>query len=156
MIQLMQPTMLDLLMLCSEARPDEIEQYRELTGKEWITDEVANDFYNRPGVKFALINGNTPIVAGGFYMLIDGVWESWMVGTMNHWETHWRSITKWSRRVMDLMFSENGARRLQTCASAKRIKTCEWYTRGLKMHQEAILKGFGVTGGDMVIFARMK
>jgi hypothetical protein len=156
MMTLAHPTMLDLLTLCSQARPDEIVQYEELTGEEWMIDAVANDFYNRMGVKFVLLDGDRPIAAAGYYMLIDGVWESWMVGTMANWSTHWRSITKYSRKVMEIMFEQNNARRLQTCVMATRLKTCEWYVRGLKMHQECVLRKFGVTGEDMAIYARMR
>lgn len=155
MIYLAKPTMLDLLKLCSDARPDEIEQYQELTGNEWLMDEVANEHYNRQGTKFVLLDGDYPIVAGGWDLLIDGVWQSWMVGTMSNWGTHWRSITKYTRRTMDAMF-EDGARRLQTCATAKRTEACEWYRRGLLMQREGVFRGWGVNGEDMVMYARVK
>jgi len=154
MIQLAHPTMMDLLILCHGARPDEIEQYQALTGNAWTTDGVANENYNRPGVKFVLLDDDRPIVAGGWDMVIEGVWQSWMVGTMENWETHWRSITKYTRTTMDLMF-QNGARRLQTFATAERARACEWYVRGLKMEPEGVMRGFGANGEDMAVFAKL-
>ncbi len=156
MMTLARPTILDLLHLCHNARPDEIVQYEALTGNEWTTAFVANEIYNQPGLKFVVLRDDVPIVAGGYRPLIAGVWDSWMVGTMADWETHWRSITKFSRKVMELMFEENGARRLQTCALASRTKTCEWYVRALKMQQEGILRGFGVGGEDVAMFSRIR
>jgi hypothetical protein len=156
-LALAQPTMLDLLRLCHDARPDEREQYEELSGIEWIPDEVAGDFFSREGVKFVLLdNDNFPIVAGGYSPVVSGVFDSWMVGTMKTWDVHWRSITKYTRKVMDLMFAEANARRLQTSVLASRFQACDWYVRGLKMQPEGILRGFGVNGADMAMYARIR
>ena len=43
-MKLSTPTMMDLLMLCSNARSDEIEQYEALIGP-WNMDDAANGFY---------------------------------------------------------------------------------------------------------------
>jgi hypothetical protein len=155
-LALAQPTMLDLLRLCHDARPDEREQYEELSGIEWIPDEVAADLYGRSGVKFVLLNHDSlPIVAGGYMPIMDGVYDSWMVGTMSNWNSHWRSITKYTRKVMNLMFTEVNARRLQTSVLASRTAACEWYVRGLLMQREGLLRGFGATGADMAMYARI-
>lgn len=152
---LAKPSILDLLRLCLNARPDEIEQYEALIGETWNAEAVAVDFFNRQGVKFVLLDDNRPIGAGGYDLVIPGVWHSWMIGTPDNWEHHWRSITKYSRRVMEELFN-GGARRLQTCVLASRAKTCEWYTRGLKMQFEGSMRGFGMNGEDMAMFSRIK
>lgn len=154
-MMLAKPMLLDLLNLCAKARPDEIEQYEALLGKPWSMEEVAVDFFNRPGVKYVLLDDNKPIVAGGYDLIIPGVWHSWMIGTPDNWEQYWRSITKYSRMVMDDLF-DGGARRLQTCVLASRVKTCEWYVRGLKMQLEGTMRGFGMKGEDMAMFSRIK
>ena len=154
-ITIAKPTVLDLLLLCNQARPDEIMQYEALVGKEWVTEEVAVDFFVRDGTKFVLLEGDKPICAGGYDLIIPGVWHSWMVGTMENWDTHWRSITKYSRRVMDGLFEE-GARRLQTCVLAERKKACEWYVRGLKMQFEGSMRNFGSNGETMDMYARIR
>lgn len=154
-MKLVQPTMLDLLMLTAQARDDEIEQYEALVGA-WNRDDVAAEFYAKFGVKFALINDDgMAVCAGGWDRVIDGVYQSWMVGTMDYWEKYWRSITKYSRFTMNQLLA-NGARRLQTGALASRTKTCEWYERGLKMKRESVFKNFGRNGEDMVMFVRLK
>lgn len=155
-MRLVQPTMLQLLTLTAQARPDEIEQYEALVAREWNVDDVANDHYNRIGVKFCLTTDDgTPVAAGGWDPIIDGVWQSWMVGTMDQWGRHWRSITKASRRVMDRL-EESGARRLQTNALASRAAACQWYVKGLKMQPEGVMRGFGMNGEDVAMFARVK
>jgi hypothetical protein len=155
MIGLYTPTLGDLMLLCSKARPDEIEQYEALVGEEWDTEKVAVDHWQRPGVKFVLVADGKPIVAGGFDPVIPGVLQSWMVGTMDTWESHWRSITKYSRRIMDELL-ESGARRLQTCVLTSRYETCEWYKRGLKMEFEGTFRRYGAHGESMDLYARIR
>jgi hypothetical protein len=151
------PTMVDLLRLAASARPDEIAQYESLLGRAWNVDDVANDHYNRGGVKFALIDPATDIavVAGGYEMIGPQVWQSWMIGTMDAWGKHWFKITRETRRVMDALF-DSGARRLQTCAVASRTEACDWYMRGLGMQPEGTMRGYGINGEDVAMFSKLK
>lgn len=154
---LTQPTLADLMMLSGEARPDEIEQYEAIVGRAWDRDTVAVGHYNRDGVKFLLADAATgqPVCAGGWDPAGPDVWQSWMVGTMTNWDQHWRSITKASRLVMQRLF-DAGARRLQTNALASRVAACRWYERGLLMQREGVMRGYGVNGEDVAMFARLR
>ena len=155
MISMATPNLADMLIVARDARDDEKEQYTVMTGNPWVPDQVANEAFNKSGVKFVFLDDNKPFVVGGWEPVIDGVWQSWMIGNMAYWETHWRTITKLCLKSMDIMF-EGGARRLQTCATAARAKTCEWYVRGLKMQPEGMLRRFGVNGEDMAMFSRIR
>jgi len=154
-IRVLEPTLRDLLIICHQARPDEISQYEALFGKEWDFEEVAADRFSRGGIKFVMLDEDKPIVAGGYDLILSGVWQSWMIGTMDNWETHWRSITKNTRKVMTELL-DGGARRLQTCVLSSRKQTCEWYVRGLKMQYEGSLRQFGANGETMDMYARVK
>ena len=146
-----------IVLLCQDMRPDEIEQYVALTGAESYNPEVAaRGFMNTGGVKFTLVDEHhDPLVAGGFEEIIPGVWQSWMVGNMDGWATHWRTITKGCRWVMDGLF-EMGARRLQTTALASRTDAIRWYERGLGMQREGTWRNFGAKGEDVACFARVR
>lgn len=151
------PSLFTLLYLCQHARPDEIEQHEAIVGRRWDADDVANDHYNRRGIKFALIgDDHKPVVAGGWDPVIDGVWHGWLVGTMAGWDAHWRSITKHCRRIMDDLIINGGARRLQFSVLASRTKACEWYEGGLKMQAEGTLRQYGFNGEDTIMYARVK
>ena len=153
-MRLVEPTLMDLLALCYDARQDEIDQYESLIG-EWDYESAALAFFQRPGVKFGLMNDEGIVVcAGGWEELIRGVWQSWMVGTDDFWKKYWRSITKQSRFVMDQLLANKDVRRLQTGALKTRESACEWYVRGLKMKYESTCKNFGFNGEDMVIYVR--
>jgi len=150
-------TLFDLLWLCSRAREDEIVQYEALVGP-WNPDVAANEFWMNRGPKFAVIDEEGPVVAGGWSPIIDGVYQSWMVGREGGWDKRWRSITKYSRRVMDAMLDKDGgiARRLQTSASESRSLACKWYEKGLRMKYEGRFENFGLNGEAMVNYALTK
>ena len=156
MIYLAQVKMVDLLRICQDARPDEKEQYEALVGVKWDTEIVVNDLFNRTGTKFSLMRDNLPIAVCGWEPLIPGVWQAWMVGTMDNWDKYWRSITKLCRETIDIMFSLEGTRRLQIAVLSSREKTCEWYIRGMKFHYESTMKKFGMDGQDMSIYAKLR
>jgi hypothetical protein len=146
----------DFIILCDRMRPDEIEQYLALTGaKDYSPEVAARGFINMPGFKFSLVSEAGEVgCAGGFHEIIPGVWQSWMVGSVESWERDWRTITKGCRWVMDGLLAQ-GARRLQTTALASRAKAIEWYERGLGMQREGTWRNYGANGEDVACFARV-
>jgi hypothetical protein len=148
------PTLHDLRFLCERARPDEIEQWVALTGTPWEPEIVAADLAARVGPQFVLLDKRgTPVVAGGFEYLIPGVWQAWMVGTVDGWRQHWRAITLNTNRIMRMVLRHE--RRIELLALASRTQTCTWYERGLRMQREGTSRGFGVNGEDAVRYARV-
>lgn len=146
------------LYLTHRMRPDEIEQYVALSGaEEFDPDVAALGWCNTPGAKFTLVDSQgVPIIAGGYIPHpIEGVFDSWMVGTMDGWEKHWREITKASRWLADSLL-EAGARRLQTMCLASREQTMEWYIRSLRMEPDGLVKKLGRGGEDAMRFVRME
>lgn len=154
---LVEPTLADVLRMAVGARADERAQWLALTGTEWDPDQVAIDHFTRAGIKYALVDEDTneAIVVGGYSPVGPQVWQSWMIGTPEHWERHWFAITKHTRRVMDGLL-KSGARRLQTTALASRERAIHWYTKGLGLQQEGLLRGFGADGEDVAMFARLR
>lgn len=147
-----------LLYLCENMRVDEIEQYMALSGAESFSPEVAAaGFYNTGGPMFSLIGKDgLPVVAGGYFQVVPGVWNSWMVGTKDGWANYWRSITKASRWMMDFMFQDMGARRLETSAITSRAEACWWFVKSLGMAEEGIRVGFGQKGEDVAIYGKLR
>lgn len=152
------PLVEDFAYLARRMRPDEIAQFLALTGqKEYHPDFAARAFLMTPGMSFVLVDrANLPFCAGGFEEVRPGVWQTWMVGTMEGWAKHWRAITKHSRKTMDFLFNEQGARRIQTYALASRKDAHEWYARGLKQEFEGLHRQFFADGQDAVCYARVR
>lgn len=138
--------------LCKHMRADEVEQYEALTGKAYDAERAAVEMFQSGQIRYALHDGKgVPIVAGGYDPIIPGVWQSWMVGTQPGWEKHWRVIHRGTAWMIQQMM-DNGARRLQTSALAKRTAACAWYEK-LGMRLEGTMPEFGVGGEDVVQFS---
>lgn len=156
MIQLEQPTLEEVRYICANVREDDRQQAEAFSGKPWVADEVALGIMAKDnGVKWVARKDGRPFLIGGYDNVVNEVWQSWMLGTMVDWRSHWMSMTKIARRVMDVMF-EIGARRLQTFVLPSRVETCEWYVRALKMQLEGELRGYGANGETLAIYARIK
>lgn len=147
--------LMDLLYLCSRSRPDEVEQYEALVGP-WNVDVAANEFWMNRGPKWLMLGDKEPMFAGGWMPVIPGVYQSWMVGTVDGWETSWRSITKVVKRLMRVMLVNGQARRLQTSALEERKAARWWYEKGLGMKYEGTMYGFGLGGENMVNYGILK
>lgn len=145
-----------LLYLCERMRPDEIEQYVALSGATQYDPEVAaRGFMNIGGLKFTVLGTDfLPVASGGYEEVRPGVWLSWMVGSMDGWSTHWRSMTKGARWLMSGLF-EMGARRLETRVLCSRTRAIEWYERSLGLVYEGTARKYGKNGEDVACFARV-
>ena len=135
--------------LCEHARPDEIDQYEKVIGEAYDPDVAATLFHEAGPWRTAVIGKNGyPACAGGFRMVVPGVYQSWMVGTPEGWRDSWKEIHRATRWLMTALLDKGGARRLQTSALASRVEACAWYEK-LGMQFEGIAKGFGTGGEDV-------
>lgn len=117
--------------LAELARPDEIAQFQAL-GESGSLADYCN---SRQGPKFTVLANGMPIAAGGYFLVDDRVYQSWMIGTMDGWRDHWRSITKAVRWLIEAML-ETCADRLETYVLSSRTKAIEWYERALGFVRE--------------------
>jgi len=145
----------DILWLCHRMRADELVQLDALT--DMSSDDLPVYFLGKTGPKFTVLDANGyPVVAGGFESVSAGVLQSWMLGREGGWDTHWRSITKASRWLMDTLLAQPEIRRLQTVALASRVEACRWYVDGLGMKPEGVWRAYGSNGVDAAAFSRIK
>ena len=143
--------------LAEHMRPDEIEHWMALTGAvEYDSDTAAAGFIATPGLKLALVNAEGyPLAAGGYHEVSRGVYEGWMVGSMEGWSSHWRSMTKAVRWMLANAFGTLGARRLYITTLATRTCATDWYRKALGMQYEGTARKLGAHGEDMVTYARV-
>ena len=149
------PTLRDLIVLCAQMRPDEIDQYMAMTGAtEFDFERAAVGLYQTPGVRFLLVNaaGKT-LAAGGFQEVRPQVWRSWLIGTDAAWTDHWRSITEASRFVAECLF-EDGAQRIEDYMLAERTDSAKWCVQGLRMRLDGVLPNYASDGRDVAVYSR--
>lgn len=137
--------------LCENAREDEVDQYEKLMGEDYDPDVAATLFFEAGPWRTAVVGKNGyPACAGGYRMIVPGVYQSWMVGTPIGWEQDWREIHRATRWLMTAL-QTSGARRLQTSALASRTEACAWYEK-LGMEYEGTAKGYGTGGEDVAMY----
>jgi hypothetical protein len=135
--------------LCEHMRPDEIEQWEALNGCEFNADDAARGLMNLGGLKFAVLGSDgLPVAAGGFYEEIPDVWGGWMVGSMEGWGTHWRSMTKAARWLCTRLIA-GGARRLFIKSLVSRTCAVDWYDRALGFTHEGTAFRYCFGGKDL-------
>lgn len=139
--------------LCQNARADEINQMQALTGSLYDPDDAAVGFYMAGPWRLAVSDGCKPIAAGGWQELFPGVFQSWMVGTQEGWDRHWRRIHQATRYLIQQMEDSGRVRRFQTNALASRRQACAWYER-LGLRYEGTMRGMGCGGEDVAVYGR--
>lgn len=149
--------LLDLVHICRNMRPDEIEQTLAFGyATAYDPDQCAATLFTQIGPKVTLVGADgMPAYCGGVMEVGPEVFSGWAVGTMAGWETQWRSITKATRRFHDSLLA-GPARRIQLTALASRTAACQWYVKGLKMQPEGIRRAYGRNGEDAIEFSRVR
>lgn len=149
------PTLIDLLDVCHRLPEDEREQIEAFTGAKFDPQALAAQYHLIGGPKWLLNDGAQTTAVAGFTMLRPGVWQDWMFSTPEAWDAaHWRSTSKYVRRVMDAMLKTE-AHRLQCVSLASRIHAHKWYSV-LGLQYEARLQAYGANGEDAFMFSRLK
>lgn len=150
------PILEDWAWLARRMRPDEIAQHVAAWGdSEYDPNVAALRFATLAGPTFCFLGEDgLPVAAGGFLPLRAGVYEAWMVGTLERWESHGRALSRAVRRITDRMLAQPGVHRLQITALASRTQAHEWYERALGYRREAALARYCADGQDAIIFAR--
>lgn len=144
--------------LARRMRPDEIAQHMAANGDAaYDANTAALRFINTPGpVWVFLAEDGLPVAAGGFCPLRPGVYEAWLVGTLERWDTHWRPMTRLFRRMCHEFLGRADVHRLQITALASRTAAHTWYERGLGFHRDGLLPAFCADGQDAIIYSLTK
>lgn len=152
------PIVEDYCHIARHMRADEIAQYLALTGlPQYVPDVAARALLSSGGQAFVLVDrAGLPVLIGGFAPVRRGVFEGWLAGTEKGWTKHWRAMTKVCRRLMDDLFAQGDAHRIETFALASRVEAHAWYERSLLMPREGVMKGYFCDGQDAIVFARVK
>lgn len=157
-IRLAAPLVQDYLRLAQIMRPDEIAQYLSVTGQtEYDPDECARRFLSLNGVAHALIDRDgRAILIGGHEEVRPGVWQGWMMGSMDGWGRYGFAICRAARRMQDLLLATDRCHRVQILASPNRKAAHVWYERCLGMSFEGANRKYFADGSDALCFAIVK
>lgn len=146
--------------ICHNMRKDEIEQHMQFFAagapvKDFDPRIASVGVVNLSGVAFfGVDDAGHPYCAGGYYPdeSVPGVWKSWMIGTEDGWNRHWRDITRATRWVIGKLL-EGGARRLETNCISSRTDAQSWYTDFLGMKFDGELRAYCPNGEGLRMYS---
>ena len=147
--------------VCHNMRADEIEQHMQFFAagapiSDYDPRIAAVGIVNLGGVAFFGLDKKThkAYVVGGYAPDPGnpGCWKSWMAGTNDGWNLHWRDITRATRWVMGQLL-DGGARRLETNCMASRTDAQKWYTDFLGMKLEGELRDYCPNGEALRMYS---
>jgi hypothetical protein len=149
-------TLADLEFVAKRMRADEIEQHLAFTGApEYDPSAMALQMANLGPIRYTLVDKDGyPLVTAGWYHVYPGVMQCWMMGTEEAWDTHWITITKGCRWLMEELFKLGTVKRLQMNSLASRTQAIEWYKSGLLMKPCGVVENYGANGEAVAFFAR--
>lgn len=150
------PSITTILLVCGQLCADEIRQIEVSSGTPYDPQQIAVNHYCLSGPKWFTSDGeNDPISVAGYTMIRPGVWRDWMLNTPKAFDKdHWRSTTKYVKRVMDDML-EHHAHRLECVCLADRTEAHRWYSV-LGLRKEVTMQRWGAHGEDAVQFSRIR
>ena len=155
-LRLAHPLLDDVAYLARRMRSDEVQQFLALSGlTEYDADIAARAIASIPGPTYAVLEGDRPVLLGGFDPLRRGVYEAWLVGTDEAWAKHGHAFTRICRRAIAQILHSDG-HRVQVCALSSRTAAHDWYQRGLGMKFEGVQKRFVANGDDIHLFAKVR
>lgn len=154
------PLLLDYIKVCVNMPEDERAQVPEFTGYPFGIDNVAIGCWQVSGPKWSIRRDGEPLVVGGFHQERPGVWRDFLLTTPDAWtRENWMPVTRACRRIMDSMFQNGAAHRMECVTPSIRVKSRpelpKWYGV-LGYHHEATLRGYCVSGADAELFSRVK
>jgi len=105
------------------------------------------------GNAYTLFVNNKPIVAGGIFILWQGVAEGWVLANQNIYDVKFLAAKEIKIRT-DLLCKKNKIKRLQTSVKAE-FKQGVRFATWLDMEIEGLKKNYGPDGSDYYQLARI-
>ena len=105
------------------------------------------------GNAYTLFVNNKPIVAGGIFILWQGVAEGWVLANQNIYDVKFLAAKEIKIRT-DLLCKKNKIKRLQTSVKAE-FTTGVRFAHWLGLETEGLMKKYGPDGSDYLRMAKI-
>ena len=105
------------------------------------------------GNAYTLFVKDKPIVAGGIFILWQGVAEGWVLANRNIYDVKFLAAKEIKKRT-DLLCKKNKIKRLQTSVKAD-FKTGVRFANWLGLETEGLMKKYGPDGSDYLRMAKI-
>lgn len=156
MITTRSPTLHDFLSVAEQLPPEEAECYLEMTGLNFVPEQVAAQLFLAGGLRWAFVDKyGTAVAVGGYTPSGNGTWASWFMATGEAWHPHGRDLTAAVREVIAGMFKDPYVTRLETVTLATRTRARAWYERIGLTYESTACKA-SASGQDLVTYVALR
>ena len=149
-------TLSDCAYVCTNMRHEDYLETSSLTFDK-TREAMAKTILNQFGESYTILNRNKePVLIGGTYYDNPKVATIWLLATNKITKRDWWVTTKFITGLIELMFEQGMAQRIQALSVGWRYVAHKWLQRiGLK--KEGHLKGFSeLDRFDVLIFGKAK
>lgn len=135
---------------------DEVELYAEMTGREFVPDEIASTLHLSGGRawQFWDMVEREPVACGGYTLVRPGTWASWFMSTPRAWKKG-GNITECVAKCVQSMLDDPEVLRLETTTLATRTRAHAWYER-IGLHYESTACKASASGQDLVTYVALR
>jgi hypothetical protein len=145
----------DCVFVCMNMREDDFRETSTLTSTK-TRDEMAKAILKQGGESYTIFNNKKkPVLIGGAYYDNPRVATIWLFATDNISLRDWWVTTKFIKGLIQLMFDNGIAHRVQAQSIGWRHYAHEWLQK-IGLTKEGHLKGFSEDGYDVLIFGKAK
>jgi hypothetical protein len=143
-----------LLEVCINLPAEERDQFESLAQSRYDGASTAAALLVSPGPKYAVVTEEDQcIVVTGATFERPGVWRVWFLATDTAWDSYGEEVTSIAIGLMQMMFHDFGAHRLEVICKADRAKARRWYERHLRLSFEGVLRAYGADKSDFALYS---
>ena len=148
-------TLADCIYVCTNMRKEDYLETASLSFEK-TRDEIARGVINQLGESYTVLNKNKePVLIGGAYYDNPKVATMWLFATKNITKRDWWVGTQFIIGLIDRMFENGMAHRIQALSIGWRHVAHKWLQR-FGLSKEAHLKHIAEDGSDVLIFSKVK
>jgi hypothetical protein len=154
-LRLIEPcTLGHLLEVCMNLPADERRQFQSLALRVYDGPTVAAALLLSPGPKFAIVTPeDSALAVTGATEERQGVWRTWFLATDKAWTGYGEAVTGIAQGLLEMMFADYGAHRIEVVCRADRVRARRWYEKHLGLSFEGVLRHYGADKSDFALYS---
>jgi hypothetical protein len=136
---------------------EERVQWTKVMGEPFEPGQAAALAYTSPGPVWSIEthDGEVLVVTGATFIR-SGVYRVWYAARPKAWAHYGEEVTNITEGLIQVMFHDFGAHRLEVICLPERQKARRWYEKHLGLQFEARMAKFCADGTDAVLYAAVR
>ena len=149
-------SLINLLQVCLDLPADEREQFEAMTNSPYSGEQLAAGLATMSGPKYVILDQDENALAVcGATQERHGVWRVWFLAREEAWLVA-EEVTSIAVGLIQMMFHDYEAHRLEVVCLAKRSRARRWYERHLGLKCEGVMQKFCANGENAALYSAVR